>query len=144
MTLFWYLFFLLALNTVHTSIVVAFVATVLLGKFSKDVLTGFTQGITMGYLVLPGFDSWRMSRTYVRLLLLAYAWFWVWNVRNVETYAHFFLMTFKIFLILIILHCLKTWCYILFATFLLVLRRDRFFTVFSFKETFFQFFIQTI
>ena len=66
MTLFWYLFFLLALNTVHTSIVVAFAATVLLGKFSKDVLTGFTQGITMGYLVLPGFDSWRMSRTYVR------------------------------------------------------------------------------
>ena len=33
----------------------------------------------------------------------------------IETYPHFFHMTFKvfkIFLVLIILHCLKTWCYI--------------------------------
>ena len=66
------------------------------------------------------FDNWRPSHTYVRLLLLAYAWFWTcirWQVY------------------------LKTYCYI-FVLHLLVLGRDKFFTCtyICFKETLFFYF----
>ena len=69
-----------------------------------------------------GFDNCHTSRTYVRLLLLAYAWFWTcvrWGVRS------FFLLWFiKIFKI--------------FELYLFVLGRERVFSVnIYFKETLF-------
>ena len=60
-----------------------------------------------------GFDNSGTWRTYVCLLLLAYAWFWTcvrWHVRSF--FSLWFFKVFKIFLVLIILYCLKTYCYI--------------------------------
>ena len=61
----------------------------------------------------------------------------------IETYAYFFpydfFKVFKICLVLIILYCLKTHCYI-FDLYLFALGRGRFCTVYiCFKETFFNF-----
>ena len=78
-----------------------------------------------------------MSHTYVCLLLLAYAWFWIcvrWDLHSF--FLLWFFKVFKIFLALIILYCLKTCC--IFGLYLFVLGRDRFFTVIIyFKETLF-------
>ena len=87
--------------------------------------------------MVSGFDNWHTLRTYARLLLLVYAWFWTsvcWDVHSFFLLQ--FLKVFNIFLALIILYCLKTCC--IFDLYLFVFGRDRFFTVsIFFKETLF-------
>ena len=89
-------------------------------------------------LCLPGFDNWHTSRTYICLLLLLYTWFWKfirWNAYSFFPYDFSGSYNFTLFRNLML--------YIGPLTFLLVLGRDRFFTVYiCFKETFFQFFIR--
>ena len=78
------------------------------------------------FTLLSGFDSWRTSRTYVRLLLLAYALFWTcvrWHVRSFFPYdfqnfsGSYNFITFKNLLL-----------YISPLIYLLVSGKDRFFT----------------
>ena len=60
-----------------------------------------------------GFDNSRTSRTYVRLILLAYAWFCTcvrWHVHSFFPYD--FVKFLQFFLVLIILYCLNAYCYI--------------------------------
>ena len=60
-----------------------------------------------------GFDNLCISRTYVGLLLLAYARFWTCVRSHVRSFCFpMIFKVFKIFLVLIILYCLKTYCYI--------------------------------
>ena len=90
-----------------------------------------------GIYVSTGFDNWRTSRTYVRLILLAYAWYLTcvrWHVRSFFSYNFL-----KFSEILWFLFCtvLKTSCYIF------DLGKDRFFTAyicFRLKKIYFSIF----
>ena len=87
-----------------------------------------------------GFDNWCTSpRTHLRLLLLAYAWFWTWVHWHVRSFfSLWFFKVLKIFLVFIILYCLKPYCYI-FKLFVCPCKRDSLLFTFVLKKTFFNF-----
>ena len=61
---------------------------------------------------IPGFNNWPTLCTYVCLLLSTCPWFWkciCWHLYSFFPYDFF--KIFKIYLVLIILYCLKTYCY---------------------------------
>ena len=80
--------------------------------------------------------NWCTSHTYVRLLLLAYAWFWTcvhWHI-----FSLWFLKVFKLFLVLLFWFFKNLMLYIWPLIYLFLLRRDIFFTIYiCFKETLF-------
>ena len=64
-------------------------------------------------LVKTGFDNSIMSRMCVHVLLLVYTWLWTCLCLHISSFfSLLFFKVFKVFLILIILCCLKTYCYI--------------------------------
>ena len=69
--------------------------------------------LLINILVKTGFDNSSMLRTCVHLLLLVYTWLWTcvcWHISSF--FSLLFFKVFKVFLILIIFYCLKTYCYI--------------------------------
>ena len=80
--------------------------------------------------------NWCTSHTYVRLLLLAYAWFWTcvhWHI-----FSLWFFKVFKLFLVLLFWFFKNLMLYIWPLIYLFLLRRDIFFTIYiCFKETLF-------
>ena len=64
------------------------------------------RNFTWGF-ACSGFNNCCMSHMYICLLLLTYAW-----LTRLLIFSLWFSKVFKIFLVLIILYCLKTYCYI--------------------------------
>ena len=102
-------------------------------KFGNDPLD---NGRDIVIRFASGFDNSRTSCTYVRLLLLAYAWFWTCARSHVRSLFPYDFQTFsgsyifKLFKNLLL--------YIWYLIYLFVLGRDRFFTDYiCFNETLF-------
>ena len=90
----------------------------------------------LAIMVPAGFDNWCTSRKYLRLPLLAYAWFWTWVHWHVRSFfSLWFFKVLKIFLVFIILYCLKTYDYI-FKLFVCPCKRDSLLFTFVLKKHF--------
>ena len=104
-----------------------------IGSYGNTFLNT-SRSLTVSIINCSGFNNWHMSRTYARLLLMAYAWFWTcvrWHLRSFFPYDFLKFSKFS-----------GSWNFILLKKLLLyiwplfVLGRDRFFTLYiCFKET---------